>query len=239
MELTARHKTNVAKYIPAYKKYLKSSSAEEDRASRDARITLYHHIFSPEALEQMTELEFGQVVSSLWASQMWGNKSFLVDKLIQDNGLPELRTNLQNLLWETGNIGKRYDSFRKAVKGFGTAMLTEILTFTLPNNCGLWNNITREALKILGFEDIFPLLSKTQLTGVEYSAFLDLATLVRSELVQAGLSKVDFLEINSYFFEICKQDKKVAPIPAGDQVTIPPIANGFNHDEVVDQLVAT
>lgn len=238
MELTSKHKGNVAKYIPAYKKYLNSSSAQEDKSSREARITLYHQILAPEALDQMTELELGQVVSSLWASQMWGNKGFLVDKIIQDNGLQKLQVNLKNLLWGTGKVGERYDTYRKAVKGFGTAMLTEILAFTLPNDCGLWNNITREALIILGFEDIFPLLSKAQLTGAEYAAFIDLLSLVKSELVQAGLSEIDLLEVNYYFFELCKLDKKVAPIPTGDQVTPLPITNGFNHDEVVDQLVA-
>ena len=50
----------------------------------------------------MTELEFGQVISSLWASQMWGNKSYLVDKMIQENGLPALITQLKNLLWGQG-----------------------------------------------------------------------------------------------------------------------------------------
>ena len=121
-------------------KYMLSSEYLADRAAHQDRQALFANVLSQQAIDQMTELEFGQVISSLWASQMWGNKGYLVDKLVQENGLPALRAHLKDLLWGARDLTTRYDDFRKKVKGFGTAMLAEILAFVHPDQCGVWND---------------------------------------------------------------------------------------------------
>src|SRR5439155_21551851 len=98
-------------------------------------------------------------------------KGYFVEQLIQDNGLPRLRKGLKHLLWDGGPIAERYDAARKAIKGLGTASITELLAFNHPKNCGLWNERARKALDVLGLGDIFPAIQKSQISGAEYEAF--------------------------------------------------------------------
>lgn len=48
-----------------------------------------------------------------------GNKRYVVDKLIEDNGLPILKKELIELLWWDSPIEQRRDKFRKNIKGLG------------------------------------------------------------------------------------------------------------------------
>jgi len=188
MNINQKQKERIAGFVPVFRKYIQSSEFPEDRADRHEREALYANILSQETIEEMTELEFGQVISSLWASQMWGNKGYLVDKLVKENGLPALRSQLKNLLWGTGNFIVRYNEYRKKIKGFGTAMLAEILSFVHPDHFGIWNNRARTALKQLGFEDVLPFINKTQLSGKEYQKFNELLAHIVNELKKLGYS---------------------------------------------------
>src|SRR5512141_1544668 len=152
MELTRQQKEQIIKYVPIFKKYLKSPVSKEDLQSRHERSEMYSRLLSRDGIEQMTEIEFGQVISSLWASLMWGNKGYLVERLIQDNALSLIKTKLAELLWGNGSVAERYDAFRNEPKGFGTAMITEMMALVHPNECGLWNVKARAGLSALGFD---------------------------------------------------------------------------------------
>lgn len=229
---------SLAEFIPVFMKYTLSSEYLADRAARQERQALFANILSQQAIDQMTELEFGQVISSLWASQMWGNKGYLVDKLLQENGLQELKARLKDLLWGAGNLANRYDDFRKKVKGFGTAMLAEILAFVHPDQCGVWNDRARTALRRLGYEGEVPFLHKSQLSGQEYQKFNDLLDSLVAELRLQGFSEIDHLGINYLFYEIWRAGKQ-GIIP----VTLEPVkpvktTESFNHDDIVEQIIA-
>ncbi len=49
-------------------------------------------------IESMTEFDFGEIVSKLWAAGMWANKEYLVQKIINDNGLDKIKDRLKDLL---------------------------------------------------------------------------------------------------------------------------------------------
>jgi len=71
---------------------------------------------SKENLKILTENGFGKVIKTLWASEIWGNKEYLVNKLLSDNGLPKLRSELDELLYGSDPLDKRYDRFKRNVK---------------------------------------------------------------------------------------------------------------------------
>ncbi len=238
MNLTENQKEFFTRYIRVYEHYVQSTEYMEDIENRQQRQSLYANLLSRETIDQMTELEFGQVISSLWASQMWGNKGYLVDKAIQENGLPAIKANLKNLLWGIGDLASRYDDFRKKVKGFGTAMLAEILAFIHPSQCGVWNDRARTALRQLGYENALPFLHKSQITGQEYQKFNNSLGLLVTELRSQGFSVMDYLGINYFFYEIWRA-VKLETIPT----TVEPVktvksADSFNHDDVIEQLIA-
>ena len=46
----------------------------------------------------MTEDEFLEYISKLWSMLIWGNKKYIVDKMIADNGFVTLKKQLAELL---------------------------------------------------------------------------------------------------------------------------------------------
>src|SRR5947209_528529 len=151
-DLTSDQQERIARFVPSFRRYLDDAERDATMLERQTRRNLYAELLSPEGLRQMTVLEFGQVISSLWASRVWGDKGYLVDKLIFDNGLPTLIEQLRRLLWGKGTLIARYDTFHKTIKGLGAASITEIMAFVHPESCGLWNDIVRQALSLLGFK---------------------------------------------------------------------------------------
>lgn len=69
----------------------------------------YYQSFNKDKLLAMTEENFLEYMSKLWSMLMWGNKKFIVDKLIADNGFETLKKHLAELLYGTTQIEKRWD----------------------------------------------------------------------------------------------------------------------------------
>lgn len=224
-------------FVPAFQEYLESGGRGADLEERQRRHESYSRLLSREGLERMTELEFGQVISSLWASQIWGNKAYLVDKLVRDNGLPALATNLTLLLWGQEPMRTRYDSFKSSIKGLGPASITEILALVHPAQCGIWNDKARKALTCLGFEETFPVVRKYQISGAEYEGFNALLGEIADELQSCGIPRPDLLGVDYFLFEVWNREVRGA-----GRVTPPVVPTrdeDFDHDELVDKLVAT
>ncbi len=231
-------KNRMKEFAPIYRKYIESDRCLTDRQDRLERQATFNRVLSHQNIRNMTELEFGQVISSLWASQMWGNKGYLVDKLIQENSLPVLISKLDELLWGSDKMAIRYDAFRKNVKGFGTAMLAEILAFVHSDQCGVWNDRARTALKKLGYENILPFLHKSQLNGKEYQQFNDLLGSLVLELKSLGFTDMDYLGINYFFYEIWRASRHELT-PVTDESTQTNLAtDSFNHNDVAEQVIA-
>ena len=88
----------------------------------------YYQSFTKDKLIAMTEDEFLEYISKLWSMLIWGNKKYIVDKLIADNGFLALKKQLAELLYGTSPVEKRWDLFLKSVKGMGPATISELLT---------------------------------------------------------------------------------------------------------------
>lgn len=238
MMLNKAQREKIAGFIPTFKQYLQASNREADLKERQERTEMYDRLLSPEGLEQMGELEFGQVISSLWASLMWGNKGYLVEHLLEDNPLPELKKHLHNLLWGKPSVANRYNAFRKAVKGFGAATITELLAFTHPDECGLWNVKARKALILLGFQNTFPLVKDSQISGNQYEQYNSLLQDIKIELGKHDLPELDLLGIDYFLFEVWNSGWGSAEkvIKQTQKVTNAEITD-FDHDDMIDQIL--
>lgn len=201
---------------------------------------LYSQILSPSGLERMTELELGQLVSSLWSYRGWGNKGYLVEKLIQDNGLEKLQDALHELLWGTGSIAERYNDFRSTVKWLGVSSITEILCFIFPDLCGIWNEKARTALDTLGIASTFPVLKKyqSQIQGEDYAQFNEVLRSIRDELRAHGVPAEDLLDVDFFLYEVrpTTKDLTTQEIQQSITVDVSPTITDFDHDAVRDQL---
>ena len=226
IELTSEQKAVLKKYIKNFKEYVKTVDFREDLEDRKKRETLFRAL-TPEKINSLTEYEFGNIISILWASRIWGNKEYLVQNIItQNDGLEKIKSELHKLLFGKESVEARFDSFK--VAGMGPAMITEILCYFNPNKYGIWNDRARRAMKILGFNVIVP-VGKYKISGNEYNKFNNLLKSISNELKLAGF-EADLLLVDYFLYRIpeTKEAKMEEPIPVAPQE--------FDHDEVRDKI---
>jgi hypothetical protein len=184
-------------------------------------------------LDEFSEADVATIVKQLWASRMWGNKDYLAQKIIDDNGIEKLQAQFKRLIHAI-DPEKAYNDFLRAIKGLGPASTTEMLTYLHPESCGIWNRQAREALQAMGITDYVP-PDKYRLTTAEYRTFNHLLKAIEQQLEQAGIPDVDLLLVDFFLYEVAQNAKRVAPAdPAVTPPTIRP--EDFDHNEVRDLL---
>ncbi len=102
----------------------------------------------------MTEDDLLEYISKLWSMLIWGNKKYVVDKLIADNGFTSLKKQLAELLFGTNSIEKRWDVFLKSIKGMGPATISKLLTYANPKEYVIFNKTTILCYEYLDIPDM-------------------------------------------------------------------------------------
>src|SRR5947199_334426 len=139
-------------------KFVADAKRDPNKIERDLKehieLTTYYQQFSRERMLTMTAEDVYDYLSRLWAMLIWGNKHFVVDKIIEDNGPENFRQSLANLVWGLADISERWNAFRTEVKGMGPAMISEILCKTYPDDFMIWNRPTKVGLNYLRVEGL-------------------------------------------------------------------------------------
>jgi len=211
-----------------FRTFIKSVDFKKEMASRGQHRRLTTNILEQSRLKNMTEIEFGELISKLWASSMWGNKDYLVQKIINDNGIDTLRIQFNDLLYGTDSFEKRFGRFIGQIKGLGPASLTEILCLFDPSKFSIWNDKARKALTNLKFDSL-P-LNKYQISGKEYERINETAILIAKKLKDLGLGDADLLAVDYFLYEIWSAEKE--KIETKKEVI--EAAYEFDHNEVRD-----
>ena len=225
-EFTKKKKSNAAYY-------------EENWAERKERKD-YYQSFTKDKLIAMTEDEFLEYISKLWSMLIWGNKKYVVDKLIADNGFDMLKKQLAEFLYGAGAIEKRWDVFLKSIKGMGPATISELLTYANPQEYVIFNKTT---ILCYGYLDI-PDMPKYnyQYTGKKYAEVCAIAKEIATELQKAGAEDYDLLAVDYFMWDeiLPLAEKKTSETPATPEVKKPVDVTDSKslHDEIKEKLVA-
>lgn len=227
--------------ITEFIKKKKSNAAyyEENWSERKERKD-YYRSFSKDKLIAMTEEEFLEYISKLWSMLIWGNKKYVVDKLIGDNGFDHLKMQLAELLYGTSSIENRWDLFLKSIKGMGPATISELLTYINPQEYVIFNKTTILCYSFLEIPDM-PKYNY-QYTGKKYVEVCKTAKEIASELKKAGAEDYDLLAIDYFMWDeiLPLAEKKSSEVPATLETKKPVTANDSKslHDEIKEKLVA-
>lgn len=208
-----------------------------DRKERKA----YYQKFTYENLMGMTQDDFFEYVSKLWSMLIWGNKKYVVDKLIADNGFENIKSHLAELLYGKKPIDQRWDYFLKNVKGMGPATISELLTYVNPNEYVLFNKTTIQCFNYLGVPDM-PKYNY-QYTGQKYIDVCNCAKEISAALAASGAEDTDLLAVDYFLWdeilplaekkttvEEVKQDKPQEPVTSSEFKSL--------HEEIKEKLVA-
>ena len=236
MQITKDQKAAIRKHLTAFQKYLQTEQFQTDQKNRLDRVHFFQKVL-PNRLADLAESDVEEVILNLWASMMWSNKAYLVQKIITENGMDSLRQNLTLLLDRSKPGASRYTASLKSLKRLGPASITEILCYGDPEHCGIWNQKARPALSILGFADVVN-PKKYKLSGEEYEAFNQLLRAIADELKQAGMKEVDLLFVDFFLYEVSQSAE--APTAATAPAVVAPLSqpssDSFDHDEIKDMV---
>jgi hypothetical protein len=231
------------KHIDAYKPKFKKDHEKQinDLAQRKERID-YYQSWTKEKILAMTEDDLYDYISKLWAMLIWGNKKYVVDKLILDNGFDKLKNEIADLLWGPTDLINRWDNFRKKVKGVGPAMMSEILCYVHPEDCMIWNRRAYVGLNYLGVKDL-PRYNY-QLTGKKYKELSTECQKIVGAIKDAGFADVNLLFADYFMwdelqvedtltqiYDKTKKEKAALPVEKDDKET-----SDFIHNEIRDKL---
>lgn len=159
----------------------------------------YYQSYTKDKLLAMSEDEFLEYISKLWSMLIWGNKKYVVDKLIADNGFSNIKNQLVDLLYGPASIEKRWDTFLKTIKGLGPATISELLTYTKPQEYVIFNKTTIWCYTYLDIPDM-PKYNY-QYTGKKYIEVCNLAKQIAEMMVEAGITDADLLSVDYFLWD--------------------------------------
>jgi len=235
--------SKLREHIQKYKKHVEHDPAvfADDSANRQERRE-YYKSWTKDKILKMSQEDFEEYISKLWAMLIWGNKKYVTDKLITDHGFEPLKKELAELVWGNDTVDKRWDRFRSKIKGMGPAMMSEILSHVHPDECMLWNRRAYVGLNYLGVENL-PRYNY-QLTGKRYSELSEVTKTIVQELVANGFPDADLLTADYFIWEELQVESNLSAIfkASSDKEDtdkpedVSPEAAEFIHDEVRDKL---
>ncbi len=219
------------KSLNKYFSDLSKTQSLSDLNERNERENFYRS-YTYEKIINMDEDEFYEYISKLWAMIIWGNKHYIIDKYISDNGFDHLKKSIANLLYGSEPIEQRWDNFKDNIKGFGPAMMSELLCYVNPNEYMIWNTTAANAYKNLEIKGIPK--HNYQITGKKYVELTRYSKEIQ-ELILEKYNRQENLLFVDYFFWDClrevPEDKDENTVKADTVVN-----NKSYHNEIVDYI---
>lgn len=192
-ELLRKH---IEDYVDKYNQ--DEDKLQEDYRERNERAN-YYQKWSKDKILKMDKKEFTKYVGKLWASQIWGNKDYMVNKLINNNGFEELKEKLADFVWGDKDLESRWNYFRSEIKGLGPATMSEILCMVYPQKYMVWNRRAYVGLDYLGVPDL-PRYNY-QCDGEKYQELCKIAQSICEELKEAGLDRADLIMVDFFIWQ--------------------------------------
>lgn len=236
-ELLGKHLANFLKKLNNEPERLKS-----DKAERDDRI-LYYQSWTKERILAMSKEEMLEYISKLWAMLIWGNKQYVVDQMINDNGFAQFKTELAEMIWGKAPIEQRWDHAMKSIKHMGPAMMSELLCHVYPNDYLIWNRRAFVGFNYLGI----PKLPRYnyQLTGKKYKELSAIGKEIATEMDALGALDNTLLAVDYFLWEELQVEDNLSKIYAAKTKEDPAIEDPediskdkdkFIHNEVRDAI---
>ena len=227
----------LTKYIELYKSQFVGSpnSESEDIIERKRRIDFYQS-FTKEKLSNISYEDFTSFIGTLWASAMYGNKKYLVDRIIEanDGNLKNIGKKLSGFIYGKEPVDERWDTFRKEVSMFGSSYLSELLSYYYPDEYVIANSQVIRALEILEAPNLPKL--REQLNGKKYLEICEHVKSIASVMKENGLPVENLLSVDYLLWDIAKSKEEVATTKEKKE-TLSKKAEKTLHTEIKNKIV--
>ena len=225
------NKNILNKHIDLYLNDIKGETEFNDINERNERKEFYQSYDSKKLIEMSRE-DFYDYIGKLWAMLLWGNKKYKVDQLIDDNGFDKLKNEISRLLYGSEPLYKRWDNFKREIKGFGPAMMSELLCYVHPNECMLWNRTAKTAYQILEIECTPN--HDYQMTGEKYLELTNVAKNIKNIFLSKGYAGADLLFVDYFFWDQLRELPTINKEIKKEKETV--VGNKSYHNEIIDYI---
>lgn len=219
----------------------KDRQAFQKEVDEQRRRIAYYQGWTAERLARMTAEEAYEYLAQLWSMAMWGNKEYVVNKILQQNGLEAFRRQLAELLWGQAALARRWNGFRQEISSVGPAMMSELLCYLRPQECMVWNRRIRIAFENLGMDQV-PVYDY-QMNGEVYERLCGLGREMAEMARQAGAKEVDLLWVNEFIWscDSLQQSEPTAAsakpvLTAADFDKLDKQTSTFIHNDIRDKI---
>lgn len=221
--------------IKKYKQITSENNCEQENLlQREERIKYYQAI-DKEKLLMMSEDDFVIYIGTLWASNMYGSKQVLVNKMIEGNsGFTNLKQMLVKFLYGMESIEKRWDEFYGNAKYFGLASMSELLGYIYPNQFALCNSQVTKALELLGCQGI---PHYNQFTGKSYLDVCETVKYIGAMLQQNGVKCENLLAVDYFLWEVADLSNNSTNERKITAKTQQSSNNSFVHKDTIEKIV--
>ncbi|CVI67154.1 hypothetical protein NDGK_00785 [Clostridiales bacterium CHKCI001] len=235
---------NNIKLNTAIAEFLKKKNSNtvyyEDNWNERIERRKFYQSYTKDKLLAMSQEDFLEYIGKLWSMLIWGNKKYVVDKLIADNGFSVLKKQLVDLLYGTENIEIRWDSFLKTIKGLGAATMSELLTYSNPEEYAIFNKTTVLCYSYLEIPDM-PKYNY-QYTGKKYIEVCKISKDISRALKAADGGEYDLLAVDYFMWDELLPSIEKKETRVRNTLTTVVKQTGKEtrsvHDEIKDKLVA-
>jgi hypothetical protein len=230
IQLSDEQRQKIREYAVPYKKWVESDEARGWLDAEKERMESYKKLLHKDNIEKLTEEEIADLKRGLWSMKFWTSKEYALKQFFEKNDMNIFRRELKLLLWGEDSLQARYDRVREHVWGMGTSAITEILAFVHPTSCGIWNEKVRMASHLLVLDTLLP-SNKYNISGEEYEHYNKVLGLIRDELNSEGLKDATIFGTHLFFYFIATRGKATEEYGQNEDYE-------FDHDEIIDKLVA-
>lgn len=219
------------KHLDNYLSKIKNETEINDLNERLEREE-YYKSYTADKIISMNEEEFYEYISKLWAMIIWGNKHYIIDKYINDNGLDNLKKSIAYLLYGNDSIEVRWDTFKEKIKGFGPAMMSELLCYIKPNEYMIWNTTASNAYKYLGIKDVPR--HNYQLTGQKYMELTQYSKEIQKVILEKYNRNENLLFVDYFFWDSLRELEQINEEKNQPKETV--VNNKSYHNEIIDYI---
>lgn len=199
----------------------------------------YYQLYTAEKIQQMTPEDFYKYIGKLWSMLLWGNKTYIVNKILTENGIDNLKKSLISLLYGKEPIETRWQHALSQTKRLGPATISELLAYSNPEEYALFNKRTCDCLRYLGISDT-PTYTY-QYTGKKYLEICQISKEIAKVMEQNGLGSTNLLAVDYFLWD------EILPLVNTTQSEQPPLTTKIPgpkdnnpvslHNEIRDKIV--
>ncbi len=209
----------------------KTNNYKEQQEERSKKQKDFQNFYNLE----FNEIVFSDAIKNLWASRIWGNKDYLVEKILNNNDFSSIKDAWNKyVLKEEKDPGARYEYLVEKIKHVGPSMVTELLCYSSPEKAGIYNRVARESLFWLS--DGLDLFSKYKITGSEYNNFNEVLLFI-GEILEGKLGRnINMLDVDYFLWEIHEKFIKKEVESLIEVESKKPLNNISRHNEIRDKI---